>query len=79
MITCKDLRRAIFVAVMFLVSGVFLLLVNNLFPGSQDNLLSLLVSYASFILILSSPVMLLVTAIRTMMPGAGKNLEHCIH
>lgn len=76
--TCNRMRGAILVSGAFLAAGILLHVIGASFSGHWG-VFSLLAWYASFALILGSPVILLSALLFSLLPGAGKWSKGCNH
>ena len=79
MITCLKLRRSVFTALVLLGAGALLLITSNILLSVVGGFLSLIIGYIGLALIVSSPLTMLITLVRSLLPGSRKNLELCIH
>ena len=79
MITCPKLRRSVFTALVLLGAGALLLIISNLLLSIVGGFLSLIIGYIGLTLIVGSPLTMLITLVRSLLPGSRKNLEACIH
>lgn len=79
MITCLKLRRSVFTALVLLGAGALLLITSNILLSVVGGFLSLIIGYIGLTLIVSSPLTMLITLVRSLLPGSRKNLELCIH
>ena len=78
MMTCNKMRGAILLSAASLAVGILLHLIGS---SSFDRwgVFSLIAWYASFALILSSPLILLFTLLMSLLPGSDKWFEQCNH
>ncbi len=76
--TCNKMRGAILLSGSFLAVGVLLHLIGS---SSFDRwgVFSLIAWYASFALIVSSPVILLFALVMSLLPGSNKRFKQCNH
>lgn len=79
MLSCKNMRRSVLMAVILLGLGSFLLLITNLLSSIYIAMPSLAISYIGLILIISSPIAMIITLLRSLLPGSRSQQEHCIH
>ena len=79
MLSCKNMRRSVLMAVILFGLGSLLLLITNLLSPIYIAMPSLAVSYIGLILIVSSPIAMIFTLVRSLLPGSRSQQEQCIH
>lgn len=77
-INCKFLRRSVIIAAVLLLLGIALQAPRLLLDG-QFPLAATLLSGTGLLAMVLSPVLMVTTAVLTMIPGIAKELELCEH
>ena len=75
LVNCQNMRRIVMVAALLLAAGILLLVGSPVLPEK----LSLYVLYTAFPLLISSPLVMLIGLVLSLLPGSADKLEHCIH
>ena len=78
-ITCENMRRLVSLSVAALVTGLMLFLVFLWLGGPMGGLHDLDLFYIALALILTSPMVLLINLVLSLIPGSRQRLKHCSH
>ena len=78
-ITCENMRRLVSLSMSSLVAGLLLFLVFLWLGGPVGELNGIGLFHLALALILTSPLVLLINLVLSMIPGSRQRLEHCNH
>ncbi|MDJ0833440.1 MAG: hypothetical protein QNJ69_07950 [Gammaproteobacteria bacterium] len=78
-ITCDNMRRLVSLSVTSLVAGLMLFLLYLWLGGPMGELDDRGLFYVALALILTSPLVLLINLIVSLIPGSRQILKHCNH
>jgi multisubunit Na+/H+ antiporter MnhF subunit len=80
LVSCEIIRWLVIISTVFLGLGILLFALLFAFSGgAPDNVFGLSFLYIALTLILTSPLVLAVNLLLSILPGSRKVLEHCNH
>ncbi len=78
-ITCENMRRLVSLSMSSLIAGLLLFLVFLWLGGPMGELDGIGLFYLALALILTSPLVLLIHLVLSLIPGSRQRLKHCNH
>jgi len=79
LISCENIRRLVVISTSFLVIGILMFLSIVLFSNASSSIFGISFLYLALTLILTSPLVLAINLMLSILPGSKQILEHCNH